>query len=61
MKLVVYVLFEHDLGKKKEYHALKHCSKLEKIITLECDHISPKPKVKKMNTLEKVQDYLKRL
>ena len=47
--------------KLETINALKHCSKLERIITLNCNNIIPKPKLKKMDTLEKVQDYLKRL
>ena len=42
-------------------HALKNCSKLEKIMVVKCNNIKPKPKVKKMDTLEKVQEYLSRL
>ena len=47
--------------KLETINSLKHCSKLERIITLNCNNIIPKPKLKKMDTLEKVQDYLKRL
>jgi hypothetical protein len=47
--------------KLETINSLKHCSKLERIITLNCNNIIPKPKLKKMVTLEKVQDYLKRL
>lgn len=42
-------------------HALKNCSKLEKIMVVKCNNIKPKPKVKKMDTLEKVQEYLAKL
>ena len=42
-------------------HALKKCTKLEKIITSKCNNILPKPKMKVMDTQEKVQEYLNRL
>ena len=35
--------------------------KLEKILAFSCNKLSPKPKVKNMDTLEKVQEYLKEL
>ena len=48
-------------AKLESLHALKKCTKLEKIITSKCDNILPKPKMKKMDTQEKVQAYLNRL
>ena len=42
-------------------HALKKCTKLEKIITSKCNNLLPKPKMKMMDTQEKVQEYLNRL
>ena len=50
-----------DCTNLESIHALKNCSKLEKIMVAKCDNIKPKPKVKNMDTLEKVQEYLAKL
>ena len=42
-------------------HALKNCKKLVEINAGKCNNISPKPRVKQMNTRELVQEYLDRL
>ena len=42
-------------------HALKNCKKLVEINVGKCNNISPKPRVKQMNTRELVQEYLDRL
>ena len=50
-----------DCTSLESIHAFKNCSKLEKILASRCNKLSPKPKVKNMDTLEKVQEYLAKL